>query len=569
MKVGIILLCRYESTRLPGKILLDIEGRPVIDYIIERIQRAAPNYPIVVATSDETSDLPIINHCHRSGIECFTGSLEDVSSRFLSCAEHYGWDQAVRINGDNLFLDCDSLREMLALARLDYFDFITNVPGRTFPYGMSIEIVKPVFLSEALRNIDQPEYREHVTLYLYDNPEIGRRYVFENKTCPEAAGLQLALDTFDDLVTAKRIISSANQDPSKLGLSDIYNFLNAPVLDSPWTGKSGPFLISEIGGNHEGDFEVAKEMARLAIECGSDSVKFQLYTGDSLVSPVESPARHQHFKKFELSKEQHIYLAQMCRDAGVSYSASVWDLEMLEWIDPFLDFYKIGSGDLTAWPILEAFAKKSKPLVVSTGLATISEVLQTVHFIQRVNPIYKNPNMLCLLQCTSMYPIPYEDANLNVMDTLSKLTGLSVGYSDHTVGMEALKVAVSKGATVLEYHFTDTREGKDFRDHKVSLTPSEVQELKSEIEKTTALLGSGVKHPQASELENEHEVSFRRAVYLNRSLQEGEVISESDLVYLRPAHGTDARDSVLVIGSTALRDLKPFTAIVNGIDYSK
>ena len=339
--------------------------------------------------------------------------------------------------------------------------------------------------------------------------------------------------------------------------------------ENPWKGSDGPLLISEIGGNHEGNFDVAKRMAALAIDCGSDCVKFQLYTGDTLVSPVESPTRNQHFKKFELSKDQHVYLAHMCRSAGVSYNASVWDLNMLDWIDEYLDFYKIGSGDLTAWPLLKVFAEKNKPILLSTGLSTLREVLETISFIQSVNANYKDPNMLCIMQCTSMYPIAISDANLNVLTTFRNATGLSVGYSDHTEGMDALKVATAMGATVLEYHFTDSREGRSFRDHKVSLTPNEVIELKAELTKIEMLKGSDIKRPEKSELENNHLISFRRAVYLNRDVVKGEIIKESDLVYLRPAHGTDVRNSHLVIGATALRDIKAYSAIIHTQDYGK
>ena len=336
----------------------------------------------------------------------------------------------------------------------------------------------------------------------------------------------------------------------------------------PWKGSVGPLLISEIGGNHEGDFDVAKNMVQLAIDSGSDCVKLQLYTGDGLVSAVESPTRNQHFKKFELSKDQHLYLAQMCREAGVSYNASVWEIEMLDWIDEHLDFYKIGSGDLTAWPILQVFAKKNKPILLSTGLSTLQEVLDTVAFIQSVNPSYKDPNMLCLLQCTSMYPIPLSDANLNVMTTYRNETGLSVGYSDHTEGTDALKVAAAMGASVLEYHFTDSRDGKEFRDHKVSLTPEELKNLKIELTKLMTIKGSGIKLPTKSELDENHQVSFRRAVYLRRDVKEGEIILASDLIFLRPANGTDARDVDLVVGATSLRDIKAYNAIIQHQDYS-
>src|SRR3954464_14653481 len=116
-------------------------------------------------------------------------------------------------------------------------------------------------------------------------------------------------------------------------------------MNQVFKGKHGPLLIAEIGGNHEGDFEYAKKLAKLAIKSGVDYVKFQIYTGDTLVSSMESPDRNKHFKKFELSKEQHIYLAEMVTEAGILYTSSVWDIDAMEWLDKYITIYKIGSGD--------------------------------------------------------------------------------------------------------------------------------------------------------------------------------------------------------------------------------
>lgn len=566
MTTGIILLCRYSSNRLPGKILREINGIPIIGHILSRIQVGAPAYPVVVATSDDASDDAIAEYCGRHRIDCYRGDLEDVAGRFLGCAEYFGWRYAARINGDNLFVDPATLTAMLAIADTGEFDFITNVPGRTFPFGMSIEIVRTEFYREAIAGIFDPRHREHVTSCLYEST-VGRRYVFENKVCPSAAGKHLALDTPEDFEVAKRILNTALDRGGKLGIREVHEILVNDDVMSPWRGAAGPLLIAEIGGNHEGDFATAKAMTASAIESGADCVKFQLYRGDTLVSPVESPDRNQHFKKFELSREQHIELAEMCKEAGVMYMASVWDMEMLEWIDPYLSIYKVGSGDLTAWPIIRELARRGKPILLSTGLATMDEVLQTVTQIQAVDSNYCRPEMLCIMQCTSMYPIQDGDANLRVMDALRASTGVSVGYSDHTVGSAALRTAAAMGAQVLEFHFTDTREGKVFRDHKVSLVADEVCALRDDIARITLMRGKAGKVPLQSETEVGHEISFRRGVYIRRAIASGERIEQGDLVYLRPAHGTDVRDAHLVAGSVALRDIEPFRAIVRGEDY--
>lgn len=327
-------------------------------------------------------------------------------------------------------------------------------------------------------------------------------------------------------------------------------------MNSPFKGKHGPLLIAEIGGNHEGDFEYAKRLAKLAIDSDVDYVKFQVYTGDTLVSSLESPDRNKHFKKFELSPQQHIYLAEMILEAGIKYTSSVWDLEAMKWLDKYISVYKIGSGDLTAYPVLKKTAQLGKPMIVSTGLAKEQEVLETVQYIQSVNSIYTSSDMLALLQCTSMYPIAAGDAHLNVMHRLRELTGLTIGYSDHTEGSKALYYATAMGAQVLEFHFTDSREGKVFRDHKVSLTPAEIRDLIEEIKLIKTLQGNAEKQPVAVELENKHEVSFRRAVYPSRDIVAGEELTEENLTVLRPNHGVDSRMFESLIGKRAKTSLK-------------
>lgn len=335
----------------------------------------------------------------------------------------------------------------------------------------------------------------------------------------------------------------------------------------PFKGKHGPLLIAEIGGNHEGDFDYAKKLAKLAIDSNVDYVKFQIYTGDTLVSRVESPQRNEHFKKFELTKENHIELANMVIAAGLKYTSSVWDLDAMSWIDPFISLYKIGSGDLTAYPVLKATAKIGKPIIISTGLSHEREVIAAVNYIQECNPMYKSSNMLAVLQCTSMYPIPPSDANLNVMKRLRDQLGLTVGYSDHTEGSKALQYAVAMGAEVLEFHFTDSREGKAFRDHKVSLTATEIKDLINEIHLIHQLQGNSIKKPAQIEIDNGHVASFRRACYPSRDIQEGEILTMEHLTFLRPLAGIDARDYESLIGKVAAKNIAKFEKL--DISYFK
>lgn len=324
---------------------------------------------------------------------------------------------------------------------------------------------------------------------------------------------------------------------------------------NPFKGKHGPLLIAEIGGNHEGNFEYAKELTQLAIDTDVDFIKFQIYTGDSLVSKVENPVRNKHFKKFELHPEQHIELAEMIQAAGIGYMSSVWDMSTLDWIDRYIPVYKIGSGDMTAYPVLRQTAKLGKPMIISTGLSHEKEVLEMMDFVQSIDERYKQKEYLALLQCTSMYPITNGDAHLAVMDRLRELTGLTIGYSDHTEGDKALFYAVAMGAEILEFHFTDSRDHKQFRDHKVSLTPAEVKNLIKEIQLINEYKGNRIKKPLPIEIENQHDVTFRRAVYPSKNIKKGERLSKDNLTTLRPAHGIDARDYEQCLSKIAKTDL--------------
>tara|TARA_Y100001978_G_C23620133_1_gene398036 strand:- start:44 stop:1066 length:1023 start_codon:yes stop_codon:yes gene_type:complete len=319
--------------------------------------------------------------------------------------------------------------------------------------------------------------------------------------------------------------------------------------------KKKPYLIAEIGGNHEGDFDYALDLCQLAIESGADCIKFQIYCADDLVNPFENPDRFAHFKKFELTPEQHIKLAKLCIDSSVDYLASVWGDKHIKYIDKFCRFYKIGSGDLTNYPLISNFAQLGKPLILSTGLSTFDEVSQTVEFIRRTNPSYKKQNMIALLQCTSMYPIPFEDSNLAVMRQLAKIENVQIGYSDHTIGDQALYLASILGAEILEFHFTDSRQGKSFRDHKVSLTCNEVKELIKKINTSKLLIGSDIKKPLRIEVDTNHLVTFRRALYPKQNLSKGHIFKEGDLLSLRPCHGISSAFFEDVIGMKLKRDI--------------
>ena len=336
----------------------------------------------------------------------------------------------------------------------------------------------------------------------------------------------------------------------------------ATTESSPFASTKNPvFYIAEVGGNHEGDFEYAKVLTRLAVESGADAVKFQFYTGDTLVSRVEGADRNTHFKKFELSDAQNLALMDQVAEGGAMPMASVWGKQMLDWADPHLSMHKVGSGDLTCYPMLKALAGTGKPIILSAGLSSLQEVADAVAYVGRCDPSYINNRKLALLQCTSSYPTPDQDANIDAMLTLRREFNLPVGYSDHTLGSDAIEVAVSEGAEIIEKHFTDTRDGKTFRDHKVSLTKDEIQESLLRMRRILTLKGKAEKVLTSSEQEAGHHISFRRAIYASRDIAEGEVLSEDNLTVLRPMHGICASHYDNILGRKVSRALRTHEAL--------
>lgn len=220
-KIGLILLCRFNSSRLPGKIMEQVGGKPVLEVIYERLLETRSAEDIVVATSVERSDDIIAQYCEERQIRYFRGDLTDVAGRFLECAEVSGFDFAGRVNGDNLFADIPTIQRAIQLAGTDNFDLITNVPGRTFPAGMTVEMVRTAFFKEAMAKVRDARLREHVTLHLYENEVLGRRYIIRCGGVRGAKGADFAIDTPADLERARAMMARMNRGHIYYHLPDI------------------------------------------------------------------------------------------------------------------------------------------------------------------------------------------------------------------------------------------------------------------------------------------------------------------------------------------------------------
>jgi N-acetylneuraminate synthase len=330
-------------------------------------------------------------------------------------------------------------------------------------------------------------------------------------------------------------------------------------------------VIAEAGVNHNGSLEQALALVDAAADAGADAVKFQTFRATSVVAPGARRADYQVattgtgdqlslIRALELSEEAHFALAKRCRERGIEFMSTpfdAWGLELL--LKVGVRRLKIASGELTNRPFLESVAATGRPVILSTGMANLAEVQEAVGWLQdtwgaagpaRVEA--DGPDPLVVLHCVSNYPADPADANLAAMGTLHQATGLPIGFSDHTAGIDVALAAVAMGARVLEKHVTLDRRLPG-PDHAASLEPAEFARMLRGIRTVEAAIGDGRKEPRASELCVRDLV--RRSVTLTRSVSAGHVLTRADLDLLRPGTGVPPRDLQRVVGQAVARDL--------------
>lgn len=216
---GIIVLCRYNSSRLPGKILKSINNKPILEYIIERLSTIEGKYPFVICTSVEASDDPIVDYCKKNNIDYYRGSLDNVAQRFLCCAKEKGFENVVRINGDNLFLDSTIIELLIQKLEKNNLNFISNVKDRTYPKGMSVEIVNTTYYEQSYPNFNEDDY-EHVMTYFYRGELDKIEFIYN--PLKMMSTLNLAIDTQEDFNNAKLILDTMHKHHTEY---DYYNII--------------------------------------------------------------------------------------------------------------------------------------------------------------------------------------------------------------------------------------------------------------------------------------------------------------------------------------------------------
>ncbi|HEY7637558.1 MAG TPA: N-acetylneuraminate synthase family protein [Gemmatimonadales bacterium] len=321
------------------------------------------------------------------------------------------------------------------------------------------------------------------------------------------------------------------------------------------------FVIAEVGHNHQGDLEKCKELFRVAKECGVDAVKLQkrdnraLYTRAMYDKPYDNENSFgatygEHREALEFGRDEYLELQRYCREIRLTFFATAFDVPSADFLAGLdMPAYKIASGDLRTTRLLRHVAEFGKPMVVSTGGATMDDIVRAYDTIAPINP------QLCFLQCTAAYPASPDELNLKVITTLrNRFPELVVGLSDHENGIAMAVAAYVLGARVVEKHFTLNHTWKG-TDHAFSLEPIGMRKLVRDLRRTRVALGTGLKCPLPSE--NGPLLKMSKKLVASRALPAGHVLTAEDVAMKSPGDGTSPHLVDQVIGMTLIRPLQP------------
>jgi N,N'-diacetyllegionaminate synthase len=320
-------------------------------------------------------------------------------------------------------------------------------------------------------------------------------------------------------------------------------------------------IIAEIGVNHNGDMTLAKKLIDEAKKAGADYVKFQTFKADSLVTKAAEKAQYQDLnydsdesqymmlKRLELTPEMHKDIISYCYEKNIEFLSSGFDIESLDLLATLgQKIFKIPSGEITNLPYLVHVATIAESIILSTGMANLNEIKEAMNILESNGISREN---VTILHCTSEYPAPFDEVNLLSMDTIRSKFNVSIGYSDHTKGIEASIAAVALGATIIEKHFTLNKELQG-PDHKASIDPSELSAMVKAVRNIELAMGLATKEPTKSEIKNK--LVVRKSIIANQAIKFGEVFNTNNLTVKRPGNGISPMKWNEIIGHKASRD---------------
>ncbi len=315
--------------------------------------------------------------------------------------------------------------------------------------------------------------------------------------------------------------------------------------------KNKTFIVAEIGNNHEGNINTALKLVDKAKEAGADAVKFQTYQINKFLSKNYDKKSIKRLKKFSFTYDQFYKIRNYCKKKNITFFSTPLDIESAIFLNKIQNIFKISSGDNNYYDLIKVIKSFKKPIIISSGLLNETKLKILIKFI--THNWLKNKEALSILHCTTSYPVEKNYVNLRVIPNLiHKYKNIVVGYSDHTIGIDAAVFASVLGAKIIEKHFTLDKNFSDFRDHKLSADPKEMKDLISKINLSETLLGNSVKKIQFSE--KKFLLSARRSLAVNKDFSKNYKLRNNDLVFLRPNLGFTKRS--LLVGKNLKKNIK-------------
>jgi N,N'-diacetyllegionaminate synthase len=314
------------------------------------------------------------------------------------------------------------------------------------------------------------------------------------------------------------------------------------------------FIVAEAGNNHEGDIKVAKKLIDKAVFAGADAIKFQTFKPENFINNEEKK-RLKQLQKFSLDIKDFKELSNYAKKKKIIFFSTPLDLNSAKELNKFQKFFKISSGDNNYFDLIKVISDFKKPMIISTGLADMRLIKKIYVFLKKNKKFKISKKNFAFLHCVSSYPVPIEQANLlSIKYLMKKFKNISIGYSDHTVGMHACLVAASLGVQIIEKHFTIDNNFSKFRDHRLSLNPINFKKMVEIIREIELLLGKEKKIIQKCEKEGLK--SSRRSLAFNKKLPKGSKLSAKDLFGLRPEKNISIEKKKLFIGKITKKNVK-------------
>lgn len=566
MKVVAIIQARMSSQRLRGKTLMPVYNTPLLYRVLKNALGLKFIDEVVVATTSLDADKPIIAAANDIGVKVIAGSSLNVLNRFVDASEGLDENDVVmRLTADNPILVAEVAEKLL-----------TEMGGADYISIDNLSHICPEFIRvKALRELagltDDQRDLEHVT-HMFRRKE-GKAH-FNVKIRPaDFEGLHpeydrfLTIDTSDDLHRMEAVIEKVGED---FTLSSIYKAVGELIGldldnvvvhlgDKRISSSSPTYIIAEIGQNHNGSIDLAKQLIDMSKRCGADAVKFQKrdipseLTKEAFNRPYDNrnsfgKTYGEHRMFLELSEEEHRELKGYADNIGITYFCTPCDIpsvELLERID--CPFYKVASRDLTNIPLLEKLGTLGKPVIISTGMASLEDIDNALQALQLPK------DMLIIMQCTSEYPCALENVNLKVMDTLKEKYKVNIGLSDHTSGVIVSASASAIGATVIEKHVTLDRTMKG-TDQPGSLEEAGLKKLVEYIRATELAMGTAKKEINpATEVAK---IKLARSLTSLVDIKMGTILEEKHLCLKSPGDGIKWMERESVVGKKAKVDIE-------------